>query len=221
MDNKHLTILSISIALATLIVTVSAFAITYWQDMIDYDEKIIVDMHDWPFKSFNQHSLYTLNFKITNTSKADLKYFFRVNGNITCAHELRISTDFESCDYQSRDYELSKPDSGRHMREHTVFLDIVLSPADTVELINPDSPFPENEPNYYIRMDVISAKNETLLFSTKCHYTFNQKSQLLTYYAPYLDTSGLDKKVDVLCQREGSGVSEQAFNYSLSFNWAS
>lgn len=195
MTEKNIAFLALIVAILALAVSTFNYFMQKSQYEIDYQEEVIVNLKNWPHKYIKQEPSHELIFSLRNTSKKNINYFFRINGNGVCVREKKQLEPFDACNYESDIHTLSKPEAGAHIKEHTVYIETLVDRSK----INPLAY--RSDPVFYINIEVLSAKTGKNLFHSKCYYTYNMEINQLMFYNPVLDTSGYSKVLHSTCLR--------------------
>ena len=199
MTDRLIAQIALIISVVSVCIAFGTFLIDRKQLNLEYAEEVFVHIQGWPFKKINRTPYQEVPIEITNTSKTNLEYYLRVNGNAVCVQENDDYRFLEGCAFESKISSLSKSQGKRDKRIHN--LKIYVS-KNSIKM-HPLSY--SSDPDYYINIEVLSAKNGKKLFSSKCYYSFIPKTDTLHFYEPEIDTSGRDKILHSYCYGSSNG----------------
>lgn len=189
MCKENLNLLISFMAFITSIISICIAGSQYYED---YRANIIVEPGTYPIEKIRLNN-NDLNLVVQNTSKKNLYYFIRVETNIGCINGEKKKPILAPCMmYESQILGLSKIDIGKSSYKHKLKLkaEVVENNIDLKEL---------SDPNYYITVNIVNAKNMENIFYSKCYYLYNYESKVFVLDQPVFDTTGESIKRQKQC----------------------
>lgn len=186
-------LVSNTLAAAALIVSLLALSLSSRQFNSDYAASAVVQPGALPAREIKLGN-NQLDFEVQNTSKNNLEYYLRANTNMGFIDGPGNRPQLVPTGYESQTVSLSKSDLPKSSYAHKLSLN-----AGTV---GPEMPLLAtlSDPNFYLLVEIVDARNGKTLFSSVCYYHFNRDSQGFVLDQPVIDTSGESEKRQAGCR---------------------
>lgn len=193
LTDRAIALGSAGIAFFALIISAAAFVQSRAQYVADYDEDVTLKVDQWPLDPISSEIPSEFNVEVRNTSKQNLEYKLRLTGNAICVSEDKAFDSLKPCEYESRPVRISKPEAGSHFHLHKLYVKTLPGAVK----VNPLAY--SSEPDYFVTLQVVNARNGNSLLKTTCYYTYIPERSSLSLYRPIIDTSGRSKTLQARC----------------------
>lgn len=181
------------IAVLALIVSGIALTISWNQYQRDYSETVLIQPGMLPVREIKLGE-NSLVFVVQNTSKSNIQYYIRVNSNLGFIDGPGNKPQMTSGGYESQVVSLGKSGLPNSSFSHRLVLDA----GDTEPNMHPQAYL--SDPEYYLSVEILNARNGKSLFSSTCYYMFHRSSQSFGLEQPVVDTTGESARRQAGCR---------------------
>lgn len=181
------------IAVLALIVSGVALTISWNEYRRDYSETVLIQPGMLPVREIKLGE-NSLELVVQNTSKSNVQYYIRVNSNVGFIDGQGNKPQMTSGGYESQVISLGKSGLPNSSFSHQLVLDAGDSEPD----MHPQAYL--SDPEYYLSVEILNARNGKSLFSSTCYYMFHRASQSYGLEQPVVDTTGESARRQAGCR---------------------